>query len=252
MIENFRLAATSRVRAARRMVSAARAELRRFGASAIGNWRPPHSSIGIDMFSCRRNRHMVTTTKMKTTLGRRRMAKHLMAAAVVLVLAGLSGAQAQDYPTRTATVIVPFAAGGPADITGRLVADIFSRYLGQKFVVENVGGCRRHHRSASRRPRGGRRIHDPVRPPRHQCAGAGVLSESGLRSAKGLRADWTDGRVSGIAGRPQRFSRQQPSRNLSLTRNPIRTSSMSGTPGSARYPISVACFFTRRSASSRR
>jgi len=69
------------------------------------------------------------------------MAKHLMAAAVISALAGLTGgAQAQDYPTRTATVIVPFAAGGPADITGRLVADIFTRYLGQRFVVENVTG----------------------------------------------------------------------------------------------------------------
>lgn len=78
------------------------------------------------------------------------MARHLMAAAV-LALVGLSGAQAQDYPTRTATVIVPFAAGGPADITGRLVADIFSRYLGQRFVVENVtggGGTKRSGRAA--------------------------------------------------------------------------------------------------------
>jgi tripartite-type tricarboxylate transporter receptor subunit TctC len=38
-------------------------------------------------------------------------------------------------------VIVPFAPGGPADITGRIVADIFSRHLGQQFVVENVGGA---------------------------------------------------------------------------------------------------------------
>ena len=51
------------------------------------------------------------------------------------------GAQAQDYPTRPGTVIVPFAAGGPADITGRIVADIFSRALGQQFVVENIGGA---------------------------------------------------------------------------------------------------------------
>src|SRR3954469_6573020 len=51
------------------------------------------------------------------------------------------GAQAQSYPTRAVTVIVPFAAGGPADITGRIVADIFSRHLGQQFVVENVGGA---------------------------------------------------------------------------------------------------------------
>ena len=58
-----------------------------------------------------------------------------------LLLAGLTGAQAQDYPTRPVTVIVPFAPGGPADVTGRIVADIFSRNLGQQFVVENVGGA---------------------------------------------------------------------------------------------------------------
>jgi tripartite-type tricarboxylate transporter receptor subunit TctC len=62
-------------------------------------------------------------------------------AAAVLALAGINGVQAQDYPTRAVTVIVPFAAGGPADVTGRIVADIFSRYLGQQFVVENVGGA---------------------------------------------------------------------------------------------------------------
>jgi tripartite-type tricarboxylate transporter receptor subunit TctC len=62
-------------------------------------------------------------------------------AAAVLTLAGISGVQAQNYPSRAVTVIVPFAAGGPADVTGRIVADIFSRYLGQQFVVENVGGA---------------------------------------------------------------------------------------------------------------
>src|SRR5579872_3608784 len=62
-------------------------------------------------------------------------------AAVLLALASLNGAQAQDYPDRTVTIIVPFAAGGPADVTGRIVADIFSRHLKQQFVVENVGGA---------------------------------------------------------------------------------------------------------------
>src|ERR1700710_2582108 len=62
-----------------------------------------------------------------------------MAAAVLL--AAMNGARAQEYPTRTVTIIVPFAAGGPADITGRIVADIFTRHLGQKFVVENVNGA---------------------------------------------------------------------------------------------------------------
>ena len=69
------------------------------------------------------------------------MAKHLMAAAVLLMVAGMNGAYAEDYPARTVTIIVPFAAGGPADITARIVADIFNRHLGQRFVVENVGGA---------------------------------------------------------------------------------------------------------------
>ena len=69
------------------------------------------------------------------------MANHLMAAAVFLTVAGIDGAQAQEYPARTATIIVPFAAGGPADITAKIVADIFNRHLGQKFVVENVVGA---------------------------------------------------------------------------------------------------------------
>src|SRR5258708_24239020 len=69
------------------------------------------------------------------------MHRHGAAAATLLMWAGLNGAQAEDYPSRTVTVIVPFAAGGPADITGRIVADIFSRHLGQKYVVENVVGA---------------------------------------------------------------------------------------------------------------
>jgi tripartite-type tricarboxylate transporter receptor subunit TctC len=71
------------------------------------------------------------------------MTRHSMAVAVLLMLAGVHGgrAQAQDYPSHTVTVIVPFAAGGPADVTARIIADIFNRQLGQKFVVENVGGA---------------------------------------------------------------------------------------------------------------
>ena len=74
------------------------------------------------------------------------MTRHWVAAAILLMAAGLTGsnstqALAQDYPTRPVTMIIPFAAGGPADITGRIVADIFSRHLGQRFVVENVGGA---------------------------------------------------------------------------------------------------------------
>src|SRR3954464_6306637 len=87
-----------------------------------------------------------------------------------LALAALSavGAQAQSYPTRPATVIVPFAAGGPADITGRIVADIFSRHLGQQFVVENVGGAggtTGSPRTARPAPAGSTPAPGPPRPP---------------------------------------------------------------------------------------
>lgn len=61
--------------------------------------------------------------------------------AAALAVASVVSAQAQSYPTRSVTVIVPFAPGGPADVTGRIVSDIFSRHLGQQFVVENVAGA---------------------------------------------------------------------------------------------------------------
>jgi tripartite-type tricarboxylate transporter receptor subunit TctC len=63
------------------------------------------------------------------------------AAAILVMMAAINGARAEDYPSRTVTMIVPFAAGGPADVTARIVADIFTRHLGQKFVVENAVGA---------------------------------------------------------------------------------------------------------------
>ena len=48
---------------------------------------------------------------------------------------------AQDYPARTISVIVPFAAGGPTDTVTRLVAQSMARSLKQTVIVENVGGA---------------------------------------------------------------------------------------------------------------
>src|SRR5687768_15186856 len=62
---------------------------------------------------------------------------------VLAALAGVvaTGAQAQTYPTRPITMIVPFAAGGPTDVVARIVSDHMSRTLGQQIVIENVAGA---------------------------------------------------------------------------------------------------------------
>ena len=50
-------------------------------------------------------------------------------------------ATAQTYPSRTVTMIVPFAAGGPTDVSARIVAEHMSRTLGQQIIIENVLGA---------------------------------------------------------------------------------------------------------------
>ena len=62
-----------------------------------------------------------------------------------MVLAALAGvaapAAAQDFPSRPVTMIIPFAAGGPTDVLGRIVGARMSEVLGQQVVIENVGGA---------------------------------------------------------------------------------------------------------------
>jgi len=48
---------------------------------------------------------------------------------------------AQDYPSRSITVVVPFPAGGPSDVVARVVTEAMGRALGQTLVIENVGGA---------------------------------------------------------------------------------------------------------------
>jgi tripartite-type tricarboxylate transporter receptor subunit TctC len=50
-------------------------------------------------------------------------------------------AQAQTYPSRPITMIVPAPAGGPTDVTGRLVAERMRALLGQPVIIENVSGA---------------------------------------------------------------------------------------------------------------
>jgi tripartite-type tricarboxylate transporter receptor subunit TctC len=68
------------------------------------------------------------------------MRKHLVAALAGLA-AMVGSAQAQDFPSRPISFVIPFAAGGPQDGIGRLVAQRMGEILGQQFTVENVGGA---------------------------------------------------------------------------------------------------------------
>lgn len=63
-----------------------------------------------------------------------------IAVAVVGAL-GTGAASAQNWPERAVTIIVPFAAGGGADVSTRIVAEYLGNTLGQSFIVENVAGA---------------------------------------------------------------------------------------------------------------
>jgi hypothetical protein len=75
-------------------------------------------------------------------------------AALCLVFQNVSPGHAQDaWPSRNVTIIVPFTAGGTADLFARLVAGHMQQTFGQSFVVENRGGSA----AISVRPRSRRR-----------------------------------------------------------------------------------------------
>jgi tripartite-type tricarboxylate transporter receptor subunit TctC len=69
------------------------------------------------------------------------MIKTRFVAAAVMALAGMATASAQNYPNRPITMIVPFAAGGPTDVVGRLIGRRMGEILGQQIIIENVGGA---------------------------------------------------------------------------------------------------------------
>jgi tripartite-type tricarboxylate transporter receptor subunit TctC len=65
----------------------------------------------------------------------------LRAAAVAATFIGIASASAQNFPTRPVTIVVPFAAGGPADAMARVIGDRMRVALGQQVIIENIAGA---------------------------------------------------------------------------------------------------------------
>ena len=70
-----------------------------------------------------------------------KMSRVLVAAALAVSLFGSCQAEAQDWPTRPLTLIVPFSPGGGVDASARVQAQRMSELLGQPIVVENIGAA---------------------------------------------------------------------------------------------------------------
>jgi tripartite-type tricarboxylate transporter receptor subunit TctC len=69
------------------------------------------------------------------------MRKLRLAVVLAATLAAVGSAQAQDWPTRPLTMVVPFAAGGIGDVLGRILSSRLSELLGRQVIIENIGGA---------------------------------------------------------------------------------------------------------------
>jgi tripartite-type tricarboxylate transporter receptor subunit TctC len=67
--------------------------------------------------------------------------KKLVLAMALAALTGITCLQAQTYPTRQITLVVPFPPGGSTDVAARIMAERMRAPLGQPVVIENIGGA---------------------------------------------------------------------------------------------------------------
>ena len=71
-------------------------------------------------------------------IARRRLLK---LAGLGVLAAPVLSAEAETFPSRPVTMVVPFTAGGPLDTTGRIIAERMRQSLGQPLIIENIGGA---------------------------------------------------------------------------------------------------------------
>lgn len=69
------------------------------------------------------------------------MKRTIFGAALAMMLALTGSAGAAGFPDRQITMIIPFAAGGPTDVLGRIMAQRMGEILKQTVIVENIGGA---------------------------------------------------------------------------------------------------------------
>ena len=100
--------------------------------SPLGNSNKDRNNTPPGYNHQKKNQYKIAATKGDS------MKSILMLAATLLTVAT---AHAQNFPTRPIRIIVPFAAGGPADITSRNIAPRLTELLGQPIVVDNRGGA---------------------------------------------------------------------------------------------------------------
>ena len=94
--------------------------------------------------------------------------------------------QAQDYPSQTIRLIVPFLAGGPVDALSRVVAQHLQSRLGQNVIVENRSGGGTTIGAKAVASGAARRAHAARHRPEHRLL-PGAVSRSGFRSDQGAR-----------------------------------------------------------------
>jgi tripartite-type tricarboxylate transporter receptor subunit TctC len=69
-----------------------------------------------------------------------RARRFLVQAILGLMLTGPAATHAQEWPTRSLTMVVPFAAGGPIDVLGRILAQYLGEAVGKQIIIDNVPG----------------------------------------------------------------------------------------------------------------